>query len=308
MSSAGTLSPAAPVRLTRTDLALYAAVVFLWGTSWIAIRAQLGVVAPEVSAVWRFAVAAAIMWGWVAAARIRLSYGWADHLRFFAAGCCLFSLNFTLFYYGALTIPSGLLSVIFSLASIINMVLSAILLRQRIERRVAAGGVLGAAGIGFLFWPQIAGAGFDPAASTGLFLCIAGTMLFCFGNMVSTVIQRRGVPLFASIAWAMTYGLGVLVAVSVARGQAFAIEPTAVYVTAVLYLAVGATVLAFAAYLALLRRIGAARAGYSTVLFPIVALAISTVVEGYVWTVFAALGVALALAGNVLVLRQPAGR
>ncbi len=78
--------------------------------------------------------------------------------------------------------------------------------------------------------------------------------------------------------------------------------------TAVLYLAVGATVLAFAAYLALLRRIGAARAGYSTVLFPIVALAISTVVEGYVWTVFAALGVALALAGNVLVLRQPAGR
>jgi drug/metabolite transporter (DMT)-like permease len=307
MSSATTLAPPAAVRLARTDLALYAAVVFLWGTSWIALRAQLGVVAPEVSAVWRFALAAAVMWGWVGIARVRVSYGWADHVRFFATGCCLFSLNFTLFYYGALTIPSGLLAVIFSLASIINVILSALLLRQRIERRVAAGGVLGAAGIALLFWPQIAGAGFDRAALAGLGLCIGGTVLFCFGNMMSMVVQRRGVPLLASIAWAMTYGLGVLVAVSLARRQAFTIEPTAVYVASVLYLAVGASVMAFAAYLALLRRVGAARAGYSTVLFPIVALAISTVVEGYVWTVFAVIGVILALAGNVLVLRQPVG-
>jgi drug/metabolite transporter (DMT)-like permease len=308
MSSVETMAPPAPVRLTRTDLALYAAVVFLWGMSWIALRAQLGVVSPEVSAVWRFAVAAAVMWGWVAVARVRVSYGWADHLRFVATGCCLFSLNFTLFYYGALTIPSGLLAVIFSLASIINVILSALLLRQGIEARVAAGGVLGTAGIGLLFWPQIALAGFDPAALAGLGLCIVGTVLFCFGNMISSVIQRRGVPLLASIAWSMTYGLWVLVALSLARGQAFTIEPTAVYVTSILYLALGASVLAFAAYLALLRRIGAARAGYSTVLFPIVALAISTVVEGYVWTAFAVIGVALALAGNVLVLRQPTGR
>jgi drug/metabolite transporter (DMT)-like permease len=124
--------------------------------------------------------------------------------------------------------------------------------------------------------------------------------------MVSTVVQRRGVPLPAAIAWAMTYGVGVLLGISLVRGQAFVIEPTATYVASILYLAIGASVLAFAAYLALLRRIGAARAGYSTVLFPIVALTISTLVEGYVWTGFGVLGVALALAGNVLVLRQPA--
>ena len=98
----------------------------------------------------------------------------------------------------------------------------------------------------------------------------------------------------------------MLLAVSLVRGQAFTIEPTAVYVGSILYLAVGASVLAFAAYLALLRRIGAARAGYSTVLFPVIALALSTVLEGYVWTGLAVAGVVLALAGNVLVLRQPA--
>ena len=308
MSTAASAAPPAAARLDRTDLALYAAIVFLWGTSWIALRAQLGVVAPEVSALWRFLIAAAIMWGWVAVARVRVAYGFGDHLRFLAAGICLFSLNFTLFYYGGLTIPSGLLAVVFSLASIINLVLGAVLLRQPIERRVAAGGGLGACGIALLFWPQIAGAGFDPAALAGLGLCVAGTVLFCLGNMVSTLIQRRGVPLVAAIAWAMTYGVAVLLALSLLRGQAFVIEPTPVYVGSILYLAVGASVMAFGAYLALLRRIGAARAGYSTVLFPIIALAISTVVEGYVWTALAVLGAALALAGNVLVLSKPARR
>jgi len=304
--STAALAPTTPARLDRSTLGLYAAVVFLWSTSWITLRAQLGVVAPEVSALWRFAIAAVIMWGWVAVARVRIGFGLADHLRFLATGLCLFSLNFTLFYYGGLTIPSGLLAVVFSLASIINMVLSALLLRQPIEPRVAAGGVLGAAGIGLLFWPQIAGAGFDPGALAGLGLCVAGTFLFCLGNMASTVIQRRGVPLLAAIAWAMTYGVGALLAVSLLRGQPFIIEPTPVYVGSILYLAIGASVMAFAAYLALLRRIGAARAGYSTVLFPVFALALSTLLEGYVWTALAAAGVVLALAGNVLVLRRPA--
>jgi drug/metabolite transporter (DMT)-like permease len=234
-----------------------------------------------------------------------MAYGFADHLRFFATGLCLFSLNFTMFYYGGLTIPSGLLAVVFSLASIVNMVLSALLLRQPVEPRVAAGGGLGAVGIGLLFWPQIAGAGFDAAALAGLGLCVAGTVLFCLGNMMSTLVQRRGVPLIAAIAWSMTYGVLVLLAVSLLRGQLFTVERTAVYIGSVLYLAVGASVMAFAAYLTLLRRIGAARAGYSTVLFPIVALALSTLFEGYVWTGLAVAGAILALAGNVLVLRRP---
>lgn len=303
MDARNPLLPARSARFERTDLVLYAATVFLWGTSWIALRAQLGVVAPEVSALWRFILAAAIMWAWVLARGERLAYPVSDHLRFAATGACLFSLNFTLFYYGGLTIPSGLLAVVFSLASIFNLVLGAVVLRQRIEPRVALGGIVGALGIGLLFWPEITRAG---GSLGGLMLCVAGTLFFCTGNMVSTLVQRRGISLLPAVAWAMTYGTGVLLALSLVRGQAFIIEPTAVYLGSILYLAVGASVAAFFCYLTLLRRLGAARAGYSTVLFPIVALAISTVVEGYQWTALAALGVAFALAGNVLVLARPA--
>ncbi|MGO4704744.1 DMT family transporter [Microvirga sp. 2MCAF38] len=296
----------ASIGFERTDLGLYAATVFLWGVSWIGIHAQLGVVAPEMSVLWRFVLAAAVMWGWVLFAGLPVRFSRADHLRFVATGCCLFSFNFICFYYGGLYVPSGLLAVVFSLASIFNLILGAVLFRQKIEPRVALGGAIGVIGIGLLFWPEISGAGFNKGALTGLAFCVLGTLFFCAGNMISTVVQRRGVPLLSANAWAMTYGTGLLVVINVLRSNAFIIEPTFKYLGSLVYLSIGASVLAFGSYLTLLRRLGAARAGYATVLFPIVALAVSTALEGYVWTLAAFVGVALALAGNVLVLTRPA--
>jgi drug/metabolite transporter (DMT)-like permease len=302
----GSAAPAA--RIDGTTFGLYAATVLLWGVSWIGIKAQLGVVAPEMSVLWRFVLAALVTWGWVLATGQRVRFSAADHARFVVVGCCLFSFNFLSFYYGAIPTPSGLLSVVFSLASIFNLVLGFVIFRQKVEPRVALGGVIGFAGIGLLFWPQIAGGGYNAAALWGLGLCVLGTLFFCSGNMMSTVVQRRGVPLLSANAWAMTYGCGVLLVLNLVRGNEFIIEPSLKYIGSLLYLSVGASVLAFMSYLTLLRRLGAARAGYATVLFPIVALAVSTVLEGYQWTALAVMGVALALLGNVLVLRRPAAK
>lgn len=290
-------------RLAPADLGLYAVTVFVWGTSWIALKGQLGEVSPEVSTLWRFLLAAPLMWLWAAARGDTLAYPAADHRRFAAAGALMFSSNFVLFLYGGQYLPSGLLAVVFSLVSILNLLLGAAFLGQPIVPRVAVGGMLGAAGIALLYSPQIAG-GVERGALVGLAFCLAGTLSFCAGNLVSTAIQRRGVPLLAATAWGMTYGVATLAAIVLVRGQPLIVEWTPRYLGATVYLALFASVVAFASYLTLLRRIGAARAGYATVLFPIVALAVSTLVEGYRWTLAAILGAALALAGNVLVLRR----
>jgi drug/metabolite transporter (DMT)-like permease len=290
-------------RLAPADLGLYAVTVFVWGTSWIALKGQLGEVSPEVSTLWRFLLAAPLMWLWAAARGDTLAYPAADHFRFAAAGALMFSSNFVLFLYGGQYLPSGLLAVVFSLVSILNLLLGAAFLGQPIMPRVALGGVIGAAGIALLYSPQIAG-GVERGALLGLAFCLAGTLSFCAGNLVSTAIQRRGVPLLAATAWGMTYGVAALAAIVLVHGQPLIVEWTPSYLGATLYLALFASVVAFASYLTLLRRIGAARAGYATVLFPIVALAVSTLVEGYRWTLAAILGAALALAGNVLVLRR----
>jgi drug/metabolite transporter (DMT)-like permease len=283
---------------------LYALIVFLWGTSWIALHLQLGVVAPEVSLVWRFAVAALVMLGWTVLTGERLRFGFNAHLRFAALGLTIFSSNFVLFYYGGLSTPSGLLAVVFSLASVFNILLGAIVFGDRPSGRILVAALLGFAGVGAMFWPQLSGTTLTGPALHGLLLCIGGTVSFCLGNIISVSNQRRGLPIASATTWGMIYGTLFLTLLSLARGQAFILEPTAAYLGSLAWSAIMSSVFAFAAYMTLLGRIGADRTGYSTVMYPVVALAISTVFEGYVWTAPAIAGLALVIIGNLLVLTR----
>src|SRR5581483_1950329 len=148
---------------TVFDVALYSAVVFAWGFSWIALHYQVGVVAPEVSVMWRFALAAPVMLAVAALRGERLSFSVHDHLRFALLGAMIFSTNFVLFYYGGEVLTSGLLAVVFSLASVINVWLGWLVLRAPIDLRVVAGGVLGFLGVAAMFYPQLVGTTFNHA-------------------------------------------------------------------------------------------------------------------------------------------------
>ena len=291
-------------RFGAFDALLYAVTVFGWSTSWIAMKAQVASVPPELSLLWRFLISAAIMWIWVAARGDRLRFPVSAHVGFAGLGFFIFSMNFNLFYHGAKGLPSGLLSVVFSLASVINLLLGFLIFRQRIAPRVLFGGLLGFAGVAAMFWPKIAGTDFDAGAAVGLGLCVAGTTFFCTGNMISSAIQRRGVPVLVATAWGMVWGCGFLFAAVLLRGLPWSFDTSTPYVVSLLWLAIVSSVAAFWAYLTLLGRIGAARAGYSTVMFPVFALAISTVFEDYRWTIPAIVGLAFVLAGNLFVLRR----
>jgi drug/metabolite transporter (DMT)-like permease len=304
--SSSTVTHSRPALADRSfepiDYGLYALTVFAWSVSWFGIALQVGVVSPEVNLVWRFIIATALMFGWVLISRRRLVFPLRDHLRFAALGVLLFSSNFLLFYYAATYMVSGLLSVIFSLASIVNMLLSAVIAREPPSTRVLVGGIAGFAGIALMFYPEIAAHGIGGATLTGLLLSVGGTLCFCLGNQVSAAGQRRGLPIVSANAWGMLYGTIWSTFLAVVLGKPFIIEPTATYLGSLVFLAVISTVIAFAAYLTLLGRIGAARAGYSTVMFPVFALLVSTVFEGYSWTGYAIAGLALVALGNVLVI------
>jgi drug/metabolite transporter (DMT)-like permease len=191
---------------------------------------------------------------------------------------------------------------VFSLASVINPLLAAALGRGALDARVVGGALLGVGGIALLFGPEIAATEASRDTAWGLMLVLVATLIFCAGNMFSSAYQQRGLAVVPATAWGMLYGTGVFALIALVRGEPFIVEWTTRYVVSVLWLAVLSTVIAFAAYLTLIGRIGPGRASYSTVLVPVVALAISTVFESYAWTLAAALGVALVLAGNVLVL------
>ena len=157
------LGDTAPLRdeagLDAGDLGLYGLTVLAWGFSWYAIKLQVGSVPPEVSVFWRFVLAAAVTMGWAMLRGARLRFAPKTHLRFAALGALIFSTNFTLFYYGGATVPSGLLSVVFSLTAVFNILLAFLIFGQRISRRVMGGAALGFIGVALLFRPQIMGTG-----------------------------------------------------------------------------------------------------------------------------------------------------
>lgn len=287
------------------ELALFATVVIVWGASWLPLRLQLGVVAPEVSGVWRFAIASAIMFAWAGLAGERLRFGLADHLRFLVLGATLFSLNFICAYYGGFYLAGGLLAVIFSLASVINPLLAAALGRGALDLRVLFGAALGLGGIALLFGPEIALTHASRETALGLALAFAATLSFCVGNMFSSAFQQDRMPVVPANAWGMLYGTLLMALVALIREEPFIVEWSSRYLLSIAWLALPGTVLGFFAYVTLIGRIGPGRASYSTVLVPVVALAMSTLFEQYQWTLSAALGVVFVLAGNAIVLTAP---
>lgn len=282
------------------ELLLYSMVVFGWSTSWLPLKWQLGVVAPEVSLLWRFVIAATVMFVISIYLRQSLMFNWRTHLRLALLGLCIFSTNFAFFYHGGKGVASGLLAVVFSSASLVNVLMTAVLGRSRPRIAHLLAAMVGLTGVVCLFWPELQ---LSNTALTSLALCLIGTLFFCTGNMVSAACQKRGIPIFASASWGMLYGACYLALFSFISNHEFIIELTAKYVLGLVWLALVSSVMTFAAYLSLIGRIGPSRAGYATVIFPVFALLISTVFESYTWSSLAFIGLGLVICGNVIMLR-----
>jgi len=290
------------------DLALYSLVVMIWGTTWIALKWQLGIVPIPLSIAYRFALAAIVLFALLAWKR-EVRRPPAESVWLIAAqGLCLFSLNFVCFLNASLTVPSGLVAVVFSTSTLWNALLARLVLRREIAPQVIAGGALGLSGLLLLFWPQVAGHTGNAAMLGGLAWAFAGTLCFSSGNLLSSAMQARGLKPEQTNAWGMAFGALLLLAFCLASGTPFAFDPSPRYVGALLYLAVPGSVIGFTVYLTLVGRLGPERAAYCTVLFPIVALNVSAAFEEYRWSTSAIAGLALVMLGNVLVFNRRMAR
>lgn len=286
--------------------ALYTVTVLVWGVSWHAMLYQIGV-APELSIAYRFILAAAIMVAFCVATRRRFRFGARSFGLMVLLGLFLFSANYILFYYAAAYLATGLLAVVFSMITVMNMVNGAILFGHKIEPRVAIAAAFGLVGLALTFWPDFVGHEVNHGVVLGLVLAILGTLCASFGNMASVGLGGRGVGVVESNTIGMCVGAVASFVFALFHGATLTYNPAPSYSVSLLFLALFATVIGFGCFLTLARRIGASRAAYSSVLFPILALALSAVFEDYRPPVQAILGVALILVGNVFALwRRPA--
>lgn len=283
---------------------LYLTSVLIWGSTWFAIKFQLGVVAAEVSLVYRFGLAAVILFLFCLMTGRGLRYGTREHLFIALQGLFLFSSNYLVFYWATELLTSGIVALMFSTVILMNIVNGALLLRTPVRARVILGALTGIAGIAAIFWSEVSGVGDHAGTWRGLWMCLLATWFASIGNIISAHNQKRGIPVIQTNAWGMAYGALLMAVYAAFGGATFNYDPNYAYTLSLLYLAVFGSILAFGSYLTLIGRIGADKAAYAAVLFPVIALGLSTLFEDYQWTVRAGFGFALVLLGNYIVLSR----
>jgi drug/metabolite transporter (DMT)-like permease len=261
-------------------------------------------VPPLVSVAWRFALAALMLLAYCSLRRRPLRFGARDHLWIALQGVLLFGINYAGVYLAEQYLTSGLVAVVFSLVVAMNALGMRLFFAQPLRPATVVAALVGVAGVTLVFWPEMMQFSNSSDQYRGLAIAVGATAVASLGNMVATRIHRRELPVLQVNAWSMLYGALFIAAVGLACGQQFAFEFSWPYVASLVYLSLFGSAVAFGAYLTLMRRIGADRASYTAVAIPVVALLLSTAFEHLRWHPATFLGVALCVAGTVLMLRR----
>jgi drug/metabolite transporter (DMT)-like permease len=283
---------------------LYLLTVLIWGSTWIAINYQLGDVAPEASVSYRFLLAAIILFVFVKVKHLPMLFSLKQHALFAAFGVCLFGMNYLLLYNAQQHINSALSCIAFSTLMLMNIINAKVFFKTHITKQVYFGGAFGLFGIVTLFWPQLTDVHLGAATFLGLGLCLLGTFSASMGNMLSIKNQKNHIPIVQANAWGMLYGAIFTSLAVVVQGKQFTFSFEPAYLTSLVYLSLFGSVIAFGCYLSLMTRIGSHKTSYANIIFPAIAVLISTVVEGFAWSEYTVIGLSFVLLGNIVVLTK----
>lgn len=297
---------------------LFAVCVLSWGTTWHAITYQLGHTTPEVGVALRFALASLIVLGGCAARGMSLRFPLRDHALLAFQGVLMFGVSYVCVYHAERHLPSGLVAVGYSASPLIAGLGAQGLFGQRVSWRFVGGGLLGLLGVALIFWPEFGraaaglasqahGAGsLGAAASVGIgaAFTVSAVLLSSSGSLTASRNRHRGLPFWPSLGFGMGYGALATSAIALAMGHSFALPAAPSWWISLAYLALAGSVVSFACYLTLQERLGPGPSGAIGVMTPLLALAVSLAFEGYRPDAITGVGVLLAVAGNVLMLKR----
>lgn len=283
---------------------LFAIPTLIWGSTWYAIKFQLGTVNPLVSVGYRFVIAGLLLIVICKILKLKLKYRLKTHFFIFLQGICLFGINYWLVYIAELSLTSGLVAVVFSLIIFLNVLFYSLILKAFLRWEVLIGGALGVVGTVVIFSNEfvafsLSGKGYGP-----FIICFVSVILASLGNIISAYNQKKGLPVVETNALGMTYASIFTLIVAVISGAKLSFDFSPEYIISLFYLALFGSIIAFGTYLKLLGNIGPDRSAYTILLIPVIAMIISTIFENYQWQKCAILGIILLLAGNLIVMNK----
>jgi drug/metabolite transporter (DMT)-like permease len=282
----------------------YIFVAFLWGSSWFAIKLQLGIIPETVSLAWRFFLASFLFFLFCLIFQKKIKLSLVELKHIFIQGVLLFCLNYFFIYLGTNYVTSGLVAILFSNVTIFIIFNGYFFFGKPIRARVLVGSITGIIGLILIFQFEFTKE-IDPGSLIkGIVLILIGTYFASLGMLYSGLNQERNIPIIKSNTYGMFFGASIMILISICFNQTISIDFSFSYISSLLFLAFFGSVLGFSFYLSLLGKIGADKASYVNILTPVVALSLSTLFENYLWNIQNFLGLLLIIIGNVIILSK----
>ena len=276
-------------------LSLYALLVLIWSSTWVAIKIGLEDAPALLGAGVRFALAGVLLLGYAALRRKPLT---TDRLLALILGLLPFAFCYGLVYWGEQYIPSGLTAVLFGVMPLYTAVLAAALLQDEpLRARVILGVALALAGLSLAFAESLE-LGSEQRAALGAAAVVLSPLGAALGNIA---IKRRAARLDAIVlnGWAMLAGGVLLLAASAVSEDWGEAVWGANAIGSILYLAVVGSAVAFVTLTVLLREMSAQASSFIALMIPFGALTFGAVVYDEAITARAVAGAALVVAGLV---------
>ena len=283
---------------------LFAICVLTWGTTWYAITFQLGHTAPEVGVALRFAVAGSVVLALCVVRGMGLRFPLRDHALLALQGSFLYGVSYLCVYHAEQHLVSGLVAVGYSASPLVVGLGAHALFDQRVTGRFVLGGLLGIAGVALMFWTEFGKAAGTRDTGLGVAFTVGAVLLSAVGSLAASRNRSHGLPFWPALGFGMLYGAAVALLVALLQGESFALPAVASWWLSLFYLALAGSALTFACFLTLQERVGPGRAGAIGVMTPLLALVVSMLFEAFRPDMLTLTGAALAVAGNVLMLRR----
>ena len=283
---------------------LFAICVLTWGTTWFAITFQIGHVAPEVGVAMRFALAGAVILGLCVLRQEKLRFTPVQHAIFALQGGFMYGVSYVCVYHAEQHLVSGLVAVGYSASPLVAGLGARALFGVNLRPRFIVGGLLGIVGVALIFWPEFGKTTGDRNTLLGALFTVGSVLLSTVGSLTASRNRARGLPFWPALGFGMLYGAAASALLALLQGQSFVPPAIASWWLALFYLALAGSVLTFACFLTLQERIGPGPTGTIGVMTPLLALVVSMAFEGFRPDALTFAGAALAVGGNVLMLRR----
>lgn len=274
----------------------------IWGLTWISIKFQLHAVDANVAVFYRFIVASFILFLISYFKKENLHFKKAEHIRFLGQGLFMFCLNFLLTYWASGFAPSPLIALAFTTLIYFNMFGAKIFMGQPFEKKVIFGALISLIGIALISFNEFETIQQHPKSLLGFFISLVATVSASIGNIISAKNRQLKVPILSNNAWSMLYGSILSLIYCCVMQKSFVLKVDTKFLISFTYLTVFGTIISFSAYLKLIDLVGPAKAAFTSVVSPVIAILASMLIDEMTLTYLLLLGVLFCLIGNVVAL------